>query len=197
MQLISHASLTRTYWLSCFQRWKKSCEVISVGWKNLLMVTGSLRVRFCRTPPYLKNMFMWCLIVVFHEYILTIQRIKIKVALILKMDGCKTKAISVDYNWHQRQRSIWSSLLLERCSDIFLSCISFDNVSAFPASPSDAVLTEAKSKAANYCYFRASKIVLNLDHAISFPLILYGKWLQGWHRALLKTPLGLGILRNK
>lgn len=31
------------------------------------------------------------------------------------------------------------------------------------ASPSDAVLTEAKSKAANYCYFRASKILLNLD----------------------------------
>lgn len=65
--------------------------------------------------------------------------------------------------------------LLERCSDIFLLCIGFDNVSAFSASPSDAVLTEAKSKAANYCYFRASKRVLNLDHAISFPLILYGK----------------------
>lgn len=46
---------THTHWLSCFQRWKKSCEVISVGWKNLLMVTGSLRVRFCRAPPYLKN----------------------------------------------------------------------------------------------------------------------------------------------
>lgn len=44
---------THTYWLSCFQRWKKSCEDISVGWKNLLMVTGSLSVRFCRAPPYL------------------------------------------------------------------------------------------------------------------------------------------------
>lgn len=43
----------RTHWLSCFQRWKKSCDAISVGWKNLLMVTGSLRVRFCKAPPYL------------------------------------------------------------------------------------------------------------------------------------------------
>ena len=42
-----------TYWLSCFQRWKKSVAAISVGWKNLLMVTGSLRVMFFRAPPYL------------------------------------------------------------------------------------------------------------------------------------------------
>lgn len=39
--------------LSCFQRWKKSCAAISVGWKNLLMVTGSLRVMDWGAPPYL------------------------------------------------------------------------------------------------------------------------------------------------
>lgn len=53
--------------------------------------------------------------------------------------------------------------LLERCSAIFLLCIGFDYISAFLASPSDAVLTKPKSKAANYCYYRASKILLNLD----------------------------------
>lgn len=51
--------MIHTYWLSCFQRWKKSCEVISVGWKNLLIVTGSFRVRFCRAPPYLRNTFFF------------------------------------------------------------------------------------------------------------------------------------------
>lgn len=39
--------------LSCFQRWKKSWAAISVGWKNLLMVTGSFRVRDWGAPPYL------------------------------------------------------------------------------------------------------------------------------------------------
>lgn len=39
--------------LSCFQRWKKSWAAISVGWKNLLMVTGSFKVRACGAPPYL------------------------------------------------------------------------------------------------------------------------------------------------
>lgn len=39
--------------LSCFQRWKKSWAAISVGWKNLLMVTGSFRVRAWGAPPYL------------------------------------------------------------------------------------------------------------------------------------------------
>lgn len=50
-----HPNPPPTHWLSCFQRWKKSCEVISVGWKNLLMVTGSFRVMFCRAPPYLQT----------------------------------------------------------------------------------------------------------------------------------------------
>lgn len=50
---VIHTDTPRTHWLSCFQRWKKSCDAISVGWKNLLMVTGSLRVRFCKAPPYL------------------------------------------------------------------------------------------------------------------------------------------------
>lgn len=41
--------------LSCFQRWKKSWAAISVGWKNLLMVTGSFRVRDWGAPPYLRG----------------------------------------------------------------------------------------------------------------------------------------------
>lgn len=41
--------------LSCFQRWKKSWAAISVGWKNLLMVTGSFRVRDWAVPPYLNR----------------------------------------------------------------------------------------------------------------------------------------------
>jgi len=53
--LYHYLSLSLSHWLSCFQRWKKSCEVISVGWKNLLMVTGSLRLRFCSAPPYLNT----------------------------------------------------------------------------------------------------------------------------------------------
>lgn len=39
--------------LSCFQRWKKSCDPISVGWKNLLRVTGNFTDRFWNVPPYL------------------------------------------------------------------------------------------------------------------------------------------------
>lgn len=81
-------------------------------------------------------------------------------------------------------------------STIFLLCIGFDNVSAFPASPYDAVLTEAKSKAANYCYFRASKTLLNLDLCHQFSSYIW-EIIKGWQQALLKTPLGLSILINK
>lgn len=38
---------------SCFQRWKKSSDIISVGWKNLLSITGSFTAMFWRAPPYL------------------------------------------------------------------------------------------------------------------------------------------------
>lgn len=44
---------TKSYLLSCFQRWKKSWEDISVGWKNLFSVMGNFTERFWNVPPYL------------------------------------------------------------------------------------------------------------------------------------------------